>query len=421
MTIEAPLAEALEWLFRTRAPTAVETKAREVMLDTFGCVMAARRHPEVAAFENALQATDPGSISSAAAFFAAAACWDEACEGLARAHGRPGLTVLGACHALARNKPFPLDDVLAAYVTGYEVGARLGESMRVGPGMHVDGAWPCFGVAAAVVRLLGGNAAQALAAIRIAACQMPYSLYLPVAAGANARNTYLSHSAQLGILAASAALGGIAAPAGALEELRARALAGAPPGPPLAPPGEWLILESYLKPYAAVRHVHYGAAAAQALRKDIRDRLEEIRGIELSTYAEALAYCGNRAPRSPIQAQFSLSYGVACMLATGELVPDSYGVKLLGSPEIRNLEEKIKLAENTSLTHSGKRGATLSIEFGGEIRMLAVESIAGDPDLPMTRDEILAKFARYSGLNAARGAEFLDAAGGRRFSEISPL
>ena len=86
MTIEAPLADALEWLFRTRAPAAVETKAREVMLDTFGCVLAARRHPEVAAFEKALQATDPGSVSSAAAIFAAAACWDEACEGSARAH-----------------------------------------------------------------------------------------------------------------------------------------------------------------------------------------------------------------------------------------------------------------------------------------------------------------------------------------------
>ena len=90
MTIEAPLADALEWLFRTRAPSAVDTKAREVMLDTFGCVLAARRHPEVAAFEKALQATDPGSVSSAAAIFAAAACWDEACEGLARSRVRRG-------------------------------------------------------------------------------------------------------------------------------------------------------------------------------------------------------------------------------------------------------------------------------------------------------------------------------------------
>ena len=160
MTIEAPLADALEWLFRTRAPAAVLTKAREVMLDTYGCVLAARRHPEVAAFESALQAADPGSVSSAAAAFSAAACWDEACEGLARAHGRPGLTVLGACHALAKSRSLSLDEVLAAYLTGYEVGARLGESMRIGPGRHGDGRpallWRCGGRGAA----FGGSAAR---------------------------------------------------------------------------------------------------------------------------------------------------------------------------------------------------------------------------------------------------------------------
>jgi 2-methylcitrate dehydratase PrpD len=420
VTIEAPLADALQWLFRTRAPAAVDTKAREVMLDTFACVIAARRHPEVAAFESVLEAADPGSASSAAARFAAAACWDEACEGLARAHGRPGLAVLGACHALARDRPLSMDDVGAAYLTGYETGARLGESMRIAPGMHVDGAWTCFGVAAAAVRLLGGNAAQALAAIRIAACQMPYSLYLPVAAGASARNTYLPHSAQLGMLAASAALGGIAAPAGALEELQSRALAGAPPAPPVAPPGEWLILETYLKPFAAVRHVHYGAAAAQALRNDIGDRLDGIRRIGLSTYAEALTYCGNRAPRSAIQAQFSLSYGVACMLATGELAPGSYDGGTLGRSDIRALEQKVELSENPELTGAGKRGAALVVECDGARFEHTADRVTGDPSLPMTRAALLAKFARYSGLAPERGEEFLEAPGDGRFAGLSP-
>jgi len=421
VTIEAPLAEALEWLFRTRAPAAVETKAREVLLDTYGCVLAARRHPEAAAFEKALQAADPGSVSATAAGFCAAACWDEACEGLARAHGRPGLTVLGACHALARSKPFTLDEVLAAYITGYEVGGRMGESLRVGPGMHVDGAWPCFGVAAAVVRLLGGDAAQALAAIRIAACQMPYSLYLPVAAGANARNVYLPHASQLGMLAASAALGGISAPTGAIEELRSRALAGAPAGPPLAPPGEWLIRETYLKPYAAVRHVHYGAAAAIALRPEIAGRLAGISRIRLSTYAEALAYCGNRAPRQAIQAQFSLSYGVACALASGELVPDSYAAKSLEDPELSRLERMIETTEDATLTRSGKRGATLVIELDEAQFKHTVDRVTGDPSLPMARAELLAKYARYSGLAPEQGQAFLEAPGARRYAEVSPL
>ncbi|MEO8143493.1 MAG: MmgE/PrpD family protein [Betaproteobacteria bacterium] len=411
MTIEAPLAEALEWLFHTRAPAAVATKARELMLDTFGCVLAAKRHPELLAFGKQLEAADPGSVASAAAFFAAAACWDEACEGSARAHGRPGLPVLAACNALSRIKPHTYDDVIAAYVVGYEIGGRIGESMRVAPGMHVDGAWPCFGVAAAVVRLLGGNAAQALAAVRIAACQMPYALYLPVAAGANARNTYLSHSAQLGMLAASSALAGIVAPAGALEELHSRALAGAQAGSPVAPPGDWLISEAYLKAYAAVRHVHYGAAAALALRPQIADRLHDISRIRLSTYAEALAYCSNRAPKSLIQAQFSISYGVACALAKGDLAPGSYD---LNDKVIQELEGMVELAEKPGLA---RRAATLRIDFKSERMEHTIDRVPGDPSMPMSREEILSKFARYAGRD---GRAFLEAPGEQRFSEISP-
>ena len=154
-----------------------------------------------------------------------------------------------------------------------------------------------------------------------------------------------------------------------------------------------------------------------ALRPKLADRLARISRIRLSTYAEAIAYCGNRAPHSAIQAQFSLSYGVACALATGELGPDSYSMKDL---EVLQIEKKIILSEDQELTRRAKRGATLSIEFETEKLENTVERVTGDPDLPMTRDEILAKFARYSGLSAARGREFLDAAGDRRFSEISP-
>jgi len=409
--MEASLADVLAWLFRTPAPAQVDSKARLLVLDTLGCVTAARRHEAVIALERSFEDADPGSISASASSFAAAACWDEACEGLARAHGRPGLTVLAACQAIAQRRSLTYGDVLAAYITGYEIGGRFGESMRVAPGMHVDGAWPTFGVAAAVVRLLGGSAAQALAAIRIAACQMPFSLYLPVAAGANARNTYLSHAAQLGMLSASSALAGISAPEGAIEELKARALKGALTAPPLAPPGEWLVLDAYLKPYASVRHAHYGVVCALALRPKLAQRLERITQIELSTYAEALAYAGNRAPRAPITAQFSLSYGTACALATGELGPDSYGMK---NEMVRNLETKIVLSEDKAL--SG-RGATLTVDIDGEKLSHTVDRVTGDPSMPMTREQLLAKFASYAGRD---GRSMLEAPASTPWAQLSP-
>lgn len=420
MPIELQLARVLEWLFGTEPPAAVEAKARELILDTLGCVLAASAKPRLQEFSARLAAADPGNVSvpgfrerfsaaSASSLFAAAACWDEACEGLARAHGRPGVPVIAACAALAQVRAAALGEVLSALILGYEIGGRLGEALRIPPGMHVDATWPAFGVATAAVRLSRGSAAQTLSAVRIAACQMPFSLYLSVRAGTEARNTYLAHAAQLGLLAANAALAGFSAPEGAIDELRARALAGAPPGAAIAPPGEWLIAEAYIKPFAAVRHVHYGAAAALELRPKLSSRLREITRIELSIYAEALTYCGNRAPASVIQAQFSLSYGLARALLSGDLAPEAYTTDALRDPLARQLEEKVELVEDVALTRAGRRGAGLAIEVPGERLEARVDRVCGDPSLPMTRDQLLAKFARYTGRSEREAARWLDA------------
>ena len=395
------LAGVLEWLWAAQPPAPVEAKARELALDTLGCVLAASVKPQVQKLAARLAEADPGgvhvpgfshsfSVSAAAALFAAAACWDEACEGLARAHGRPGVPVIAACASLGQPLGCTFGDWLRAVIAGYEIGGRLGEVLRIGPGMHVDGYWPALGVAAAAVRLSGGSAAQALAAVRIAACQLPHSLYLPVLHGSEARNTYLGHSAQLGLLAASAALAGITAPQSGNEHV--------------APPGEWLLLEGYLKAFAAVRHVHYGAAAAIALRPRIVHRLRDISRIELRIYAEAMTYCGNRAPTRPIQAQFSLSYGLTRALVSGDLSPDAYSDSALGDPLSRALEARVELAEDAALTRAGRRGARLTVELQGERLEHVIDALPA-----MSREGVITKFASYAQLPPAAAVRFVDA------------
>ena len=402
-----PINSALEWLFATRAPSEVEDKARLLVLDTIGCVLAASEKAEPQAIAQRLADFDPGncavpgfrarlSASGAAAQFAASACWDEACEGLARAHGRPGVPVLAAVSAVAQAQDRTLGELLDALVVGYETGARIGSALRIAPGMHVDATWPCFGVAAAMVRLAGGTAQQASQAIAIAACQMPYSLYAPVGAGATGRNTYLAHTAQLGMLAGAAALAGVGAPGDAIETMQRLALAGAPPGAPFAAPGEWLMQEGYLKPYAAVRHVHYGAAAAIALRERVAGRLAGIARLRLHTYPEALTYCGNRNPETALGAQFSLSFGVARALVAGDLAPDAYAPQALADPVTCALEAKVELVIDAEMERSGKRGGRLEVEVEGETLSCTIDHVAGDPGSPMSRESVVAKFCRYA-------------------------
>ncbi len=409
MSADSRLAEVLAWLWTAEPPATVRDKARELVLDTLGCVIAASRHPRPVSFSKELARNDPAAVAvpgfadrhsqgGAAALFAAAACWDEACEGLARAHGRPGVPVIAACSALAQARASTLGDLLRAVITGYEVGGRLGEAVRMQPGMHVDATWPGFGVAAAAVRLCGGTPEQALAAVRIAASQMPRSLYVAVTEGAEARNTYLAHAAQLGLLAAQSALAGFTAPTGALDALGAAAPAG---------PGAWLLLEGYFKPFAAVRHVHYAAAAGLRVRPEVFEKLKQINRIELQTYAEAMIYCGNRAPRNAIQAQFSLSYGLAHALVHGSLDPDAYGEESLNDPLVRDLERKVLLLEDEALTSSGRRGAHVKVLVNSKKIEANTSRVEGDPGMPMSREALVEKFCRYAQRPEAAAARFL--------------
>lgn len=392
-------------------PHEVDAKARLMLLDTVGCMLAARSAPEVAAFEAGFSRLDAGSFCfpggpglttlGAAAVGAMAATWDEACEGLALAHGRPGVPVVAALLPQALARDVTVGELIGALVAGYEVGARAGAWLRIPPGMHVDANWPSLGVAAGVARLLALPAGLAMAAINTAACQLPASLYLPVAAGANARNTYLAHSAWLGILATLSAAGGVTAPQDALTHYALNYSAAG--DEPLIDPARLLLLEAYFKPHAAVRHAHYGAEAARLLRGGLGGRTENIDAITLSVYAEAQTYCGNRDAQTPIQAQFSLSFGVAAGLRHGGIDAGIYREDQFHDAELRRLERLVRVKIDPALGESGRRGARLDIVTAGEARSARVTTIKGDPAMPMSTAEVAEKFLRYAATSVPAG------------------
>jgi len=379
-------------------------QARRLLLDTVGCALAGRHANEVRRLETALAECEPGDFSfpgspamavqAAAQVLAMAATWDEACEGHALAHGRPGVPLVAALLPLALRRGASLGECIDAFVLGYEVGARCGAWLRIQPGMHVDANWPALGVAAGVARLLSLAPAGIVQAIDIAACQLATSLYLPVQQGRTARNTYLGHSASLGLQAAFASAAGIDAPGDALAHYaRTHAAAAVQP---LPDPATLLLRDAYLKPFAAVRHVHYGATAAHKIRAQLGHDTGGIRGIVLTVYDEAIVYCGNRAPRTPIQAQFSLSFGVAAMLRFGDVDPLVYAAPRFDDVELRRLEALVVLEVDADLTARKQRGATLAVTHAAGTLVETVGTIVGDAAHPLDRQALVAKFTQYA-------------------------
>jgi 2-methylcitrate dehydratase PrpD len=396
------LAETVAWLAGcVTLPADVAAKARLLLLDTLGCLLAGLRHPEVRQFARALRVAFPGEVAwpgsdiplgpaGSAALGAAAACWDEACEGNAAAHGRPGLPVVPALLALTGNRDASLADLLLALVTGYEIGTRAGQAWRIPAGLHVDGSWHSLAVAGGVARLISGpDAIQP--AIEAAACQIPASLYLPITVGSAVRNTYVSHAVLLGMLSAAAAEAGFDMPRGALEEGRHRVLR-ATERAHVAPVGEWTIRDGYLKPFAGVRHTHYGVEAALRIRRHPDFSPDKVRLITLATYEEAARYCGNRAPGSAIGAQFSLSYAVAAALVLGGLGPEAYA-NVGSDTVIARLEQLVVIDVDPSRVG---RGAKLTIDIGTGVLSEDVDSVAGDPGRAMNEEEVVNKFSRYA-------------------------
>ena len=369
-------------------------------MDTLGCVIAGRLAPPVHRFESLLGRSDAGSFqflggpglsnSGAAWMLAMAACWDEACEGHAGAHGRPGVATFAALLPLSPG--LTLGRFLRAFVIGYEVSARTGATLRIKPGMHVDGNWPALGAAAAVAHALGLDAAGVAQAVHIAACQLPMSLYLPIRSGDTARNTYLGHAAALGQSAAFSAASGICAPKLSIDEY-ARVGLGWQESAKFDLAHQFHILDAYLKPYAAVRHVHYGAFAAWQMKSNLD--LAQITAISLEIYEEATIYCSNRAPKTPLQAQFSLSFGVAAMLRWGCLDPLIYREPQFHDPLMRRLEQLVDVSLDQGLTQTQTRGATLTITTNANTVQRQVTAVYGDASMPFTQEALTEKFTTY--------------------------
>jgi 2-methylcitrate dehydratase PrpD len=352
-----------------RASAKVSQHARLLLMDSIGCLLGGRRAPEVAALEAQLGALEPGSMAmpGGASLGVRAACqllaigptWHEACEGHAYAHGRPGIAAIAALLPLALQRDASVGEFVDALATGYEVGARAGGWLRIAPGLHVDGNWPALGAAAGVARLVGLSVEGTMQALAIAGCQQPSSLYQPNRGGRSVRNLYLSHSATLGLDSALAAQAGIDAPPDALAWY-AEHLCRAATQPPPSPATD-LILDAYIKPFAAVRHVHYGALAAWRIRDRLQGQTEGIHRIVLTVYEEAILYCNNPQPATLLAAQFSLSFGLASMLRFGALDAASYEAPHFQDPELRRLEALVQVKVDRELTSANKRGASVSV------------------------------------------------------------
>ena len=146
-------------------PAAVQDHARLVLLDTFGVILAGSRRPEVGAIRARLAATagsgatlyargaPPNDPRTAALLNGIAGRAIELCEGLRLISGQAAAQVLPAVLAMAEAQHRSGEDLITAFVLGYDAAARLCHAFTPWPLAHQNGQACLIAAAAAGARL----------------------------------------------------------------------------------------------------------------------------------------------------------------------------------------------------------------------------------------------------------------------------
>jgi 2-methylcitrate dehydratase PrpD len=269
--------------------------------------------------------------------------------------GHPSVPLLPAIVALGEMINARGEDIVLAYVTGFEAQAAIGKAVNVyhyRKGWHPTATLGVFGATAACARLLNLDAARTTTALAIAAS---LSSGIKANFGTMTKPLHAGHCSRNGLYAALMAKEGFTAAADAFEHPHGyfelfngagnydaqKALA------TWANPLDVLNPGIGLKQYPCCASTHSSIDAALILRERHQLTPERIAKIETVTHAPALAHTNRPDPKTALDAKFSVQYCVSRALMNGAVTFDHFEDSALAQPELRALLSRV-----TSNTHA---------------------------------------------------------------------
>jgi 2-methylcitrate dehydratase PrpD len=329
-------------------------------------------------------------------------------------------TALGLAAAAGRSGR----DIVAAYIRGIEVAARIGavakgEMNQVG--FHPTGVVAAFGCAVAAAHLYGLDAEKTAMAqgivLSMASGTREYS-----ADGAWSKRLHPGWAGFCGITAAALARAGFTGPRTAYEgrfglfathlDLHGRSY---DLGAATAGLGEvWEVSNVAVKPFPACQLSIACIDAALTLARTRKPDPRRIKAIEAVIPPHAVAIVcepaeRKRQPRTSYEAQFSLPFDIACALIRGR-----FGVaeiELYGDAEIRALAERVRYRVDPDTNYPIHFSGEVIVEMeDGEVIAQREDINRGAPDRPLTEADLREKFMGNAlmALPRARAEEIAD-------------
>ena len=389
-------------------PQPVQHHAKLVLLDTLGVILAGSARPEVAALRQRLAATAGTGATvyarrwpvadprNAALLNGIAGRSIELCEGLRFVSGQAAMQVLPGVLAVGEHAGSAGRDMLAAFVLGYDVAARIAGGFTPRPLAHQNGQVSLLAAAAAGARLRGLDAAGVSLAMRIATVLMLTPSYTNAVAGATALNVAGGMSGFAAALAPELALAGFAAQADAIEEFLAGLVGdGFAPGHLTDELGEtWHITRNYFRLYACCNPIHPALDCLAAALAELRPRPDQIERIEIATYRFA-SVMQNPEPPNYFASKYSLPHAAAVMTVRGNAGFSALDDTALHDPAIAALRRRVHIGEDPAMSAVAPRlrPARVTVTLtDGRRSTQSRDSHRGDFQEPFSEEEIRAKF-----------------------------
>jgi 2-methylcitrate dehydratase PrpD len=384
------------------------------VLDTLGVILAGADRPEVRGLRERLSATAgtgatvyaPGwptnDPRTAALLNGIAGRSLELGEGHRYVSYQGAMQILPGVLSVGESNRSTGRHMLAAFILGYDAGARIGAAMTTRPLAHQNGQAALLGAAAAGSRLRSLNAADTSRAMRIASTLVLTPSYNNAVAGATTLNVAGGMSNFALGLAPDLALAGFTAQDDAIEEALGSLVGdGFNPGSLLDELGtRWEITRNWLRLRACCNPIYAALDALEDAIAALRAKPEEIERIDIATFRFA-SVMRHPDPPNYFASKYSLPHVAACLVVRGSAGFQSVDDSALDDPAIAALRHRVHVSDDPAMSAAVPKlkpaRVTLTLKDARQTTVTC-DSPRGDCLNPYDESEIREKFRELAGI-----------------------
>jgi 2-methylcitrate dehydratase PrpD len=386
----------------------VDREAHRSVLNWVGCAIGASRHPAVDAALAAVGELVPSAqamilgrservdVASAALVNGIASHTFDFDDTHLKTIIHPAGPVASAALALAEHRRASGRELIDAIVLGIEVECRIGNAIypdHYDRGWHITGSAGMLGAAAACARILELDAGTTTMALGIAASQ---PIGVREQFGSMTKAFHIGGAARAGLTSALMARHGYTASTRALEAPRGLLRT-------YSTKCDWREITEQLgrrfeisfntyKPFACGIVIHPSIDGCRQLCNAHALRDADIERIDLLVHPLVLELTGKRAPKTGLEAKFSVYHACAAAILFGDAGESEFSDAVASRGDLIALRDRVHARVDHSITESE---ADVTIHCGDGRRLhLRVEHAIGSLQRPLSDAELERKFCR---------------------------